>query len=420
MKVTKLLVAALTLSWCLLPAISQAGIKPGVVTLSPMIGGITMEGDQPVDSEGLAYSLGLGYNFTRELGLEAVLGGANLEEEGSGDDVDLWNYRLDALYHFMPERKLVPYLAAGVGGYNLDGDDEFMTNYGAGLLYFLAENVALRADVRHMIGFNESNLENNIIYTAGFKFQFAGTEKPVEKEPMDSDGDGVTDDLDQCPGTPKGAPVDDRGCPLDSDRDGVYDYLDECPGTPAGAPVDSRGCPLDSDADGVYDYLDECPGTPAGVTVDTRGCPLDSDGDGVYDYLDQCPDTPRGMSVDDKGCSLKLTLRINFDFDQAVIKPEFKSELDKAAAFVRANANVPFILLAGHTDSKGKEEYNQQLSERRAEAVREALINDYDLNPDKLKARGYGETQPVADNDTEEGRYLNRRVELICCIVLPE
>jgi OOP family OmpA-OmpF porin len=126
------------------------------------------------------------------------------------------------------------------------------------------------------------------------------------------------------------------------------------------------------------------------------------------------------MSVDDKGCSLKLTLRINFDFDQAVIKPEFKSELDKAAAFVRANANVPFILLAGHTDSKGKEEYNQQLSERRAEAVREALINDYDLNPDKLKARGYGETQPVADNDTEEGRYLNRRVELICCIVLPE
>jgi OOP family OmpA-OmpF porin len=349
-----------------------------------------------------------------------VLGGANLEEEHGGDDVDFWNYRLDALYHFMPDSKLVPYLAAGLGNYSLDSDDEFMTNYGAGLLYFLGENVALRADVRHMIGFNESNLENNLIYTAGFKFQFAGTEQPIEKAPLDSDGDGVTDDLDQCPGTPAGVPVDDRGCPLDSDGDGVYDYLDQCPDTPQGAPVDAKGCPLDSDGDGVYDYLDECPGTPAGAPVDAKGCPLDSDGDGVYDYLDQCPDTPKGMSVDEKGCSLKLTLRINFDFDQAVIKPEFKPELDKAAAFVRANSDVPYILLAGHTDSKGNDAYNQRLSERRAQAVRQALIDDYDLDPAKLTARGYGEAQPVADNDTEEGRYLNRRVEVVCCAVLPD
>ncbi|MGE4491087.1 MAG: OmpA family protein [Syntrophotalea sp.] len=395
MKITSLIAAACILACCTLPAVSQAEIKTGVLTLSPMLGGITMEGDQPVDSSGLAYSLGLGYNFTPNFGLEAVLGGANLDKKGSGD-ADFWNYRLDALYHFMPENRLVPYLAAGAGGYSLDSDEEFMANYGAGLLYFLGENVALRADVRHMMGFNESNLEHNLIYTAGFKFQFAGTQAPVKKEepvaaaPVDSDGDGVTDDLDQCPGTPKGAPVDAKGCPLDSDGDGVYDYLDQCPGTPEGAPVDAKGCPLDSD------------------------------GDGVYDYLDQCPDTPKGMSVDEKGCELKLTLRINFDFDQAVIKPEYKGELDKAAAFVRANANVPYILLTGHTDSKGKDAYNQRLSERRAEAVRQALINNYGLDPAKLKSRGYGETRPVASNDTEEGRYMNRRVELVCCTVVPE
>ncbi len=390
MNIAKSLVAALVLSLCAMPAISQAELKTGVLTLSPMLGGITMEGDQPVDSNGLAYSLGLGYNFTQALGLEAVIAGANLDEEGSGDDADFWNYRLDALYHFMPENKLVPYLAAGVGGYSLDGDDEFMTNYGAGLLYFLGENVALRADVRHMIGFNESNLENNFIYTAGFKFQFAGTEQPVKKAPMDTDGDGVTDDLDQCPDTPKGAPVDAKGCPLDSDGDGVFDYLDQCPDTPKGAPVDAKGCPLDSD------------------------------GDGVFDYLDQCPGTPKGTLVDDKGCELKLTLHINFDFDKAVIKPEFKGELDKAAAFVRANSNVPFIVLTGHTDSKGKDAYNMKLSQRRANAVRQALITNYGLDATKLKAKGMGETQPVATNDTEEGRYQNRRVELVCCVVLPE
>jgi OOP family OmpA-OmpF porin len=420
MKLSKLLSAALVLTFCALPTLSPAEIKTGVLTVSPMIGGITMEGDQPVDSEALAYSLGLGYNFTENLGLEAVIGGANLEEEDGGDDVDFWNYRLDALYHFMPDNKLVPYLAAGLGGYTLDSDDEFMADYGAGLLYFLGENVALRADVRHMIGFNESNLENNITYTAGFKFQFAGTEPPAKKEPVDSDGDGVTDDLDQCPDTPKGAPVDAKGCPLDSDGDGVFDYLDQCPDTPKGAPVDAKGCPLDSDGDGVFDYLDQCPDTPKGAPVDVKGCPLDSDGDGVFDYLDQCPDTPKGTPVDEKGCELKLTLHINFDFDKAVIKPEFKGELDKAAAFVRANQDVPFILLTGHTDSKGKDAYNMKLSQRRAEAVRMALINDYGLDANKLKAKGMGETQPVASNETEEGRYQNRRVELVCCVVLPE
>lgn len=231
------------------------------------------------------------------------------------------------------------------------------------------------------------------------KFQFGGKEEapaPVAAAavaaptPMDSDGDGVTDDLDQCPDTPKGVKVD------------------------------AKGCPLDSDGDGVTDDRDQCPGTPKGVKVDGKGCPLDSDGDGVADDIDQCPNTPEGIVVDDKGCELKLTLHINFGFDQTAIDPEFKSELDKAAAFVRENEQAPYILLAGHTDSIGNEDYNQRLSVQRAEAVRQALIKDYGLDADKLVARGYGESRPVADNETEEGRYQNRRVELICCAVLPE
>jgi bacillopeptidase F len=131
--------------------------------------------------------------------------------------------------------------------------------------------------------------------------------------PTDTDGDGVTDALDQCPGTPAGEAVDAQGCAmsqLDEDNDGVSDALDLCPGTPAGQAVDGNGCPLapvDSDGDGVTDDLDQCPGTPAGEAVDAQGCAmsqLDEDNDGVSDALDLCPGTPAGEAVDGSGCPL--------------------------------------------------------------------------------------------------------------------
>jgi OmpA-OmpF porin, OOP family len=147
--------------------------------------------------------------------------------------------------------------------------------------------------------------------------------------------------------------------------------------------------------------------------------PMDSDGDGVTDDRDQCPNTPMGELVDADGCTLKLTLHINFDFDKADIKPEFKPDLDQAAAFIRKNANVPYILIAGHTDHIGTVEYNQELSEKRAQNVRQYLIDNYGINPDRLGAKGYGKSQPVASNQTDAGRYQNRRVEIICCVLKP-
>ncbi|WP_419213602.1 gliding motility-associated C-terminal domain-containing protein [Maribacter sp. X9] len=128
----------------------------------------------------------------------------------------------------------------------------------------------------------------------------------------DTDGDGVTDDLDECPNTPTGEAVDATGCSdsqKDADGDGVTDDLDECPNTPMGEPVDSSGCSdsqKDTDGDGVTDDLDECPNTPMGEPVDTNGCSdsqKDTDGDGVTDTLDECPNTPTGEPVDSSGCS---------------------------------------------------------------------------------------------------------------------
>jgi OOP family OmpA-OmpF porin len=208
----------------------------------------------------------------------------------------------------------------------------------------------------------------------------------------------------------------------DSDGDSVPDDLDKCPGTPKGVKVDASGCPLDSDGDGVPDYLDKCPDTPKGVKVDASGCPVvkDSDGDGVPDDLDKCPGTPKGVLVDESGCELKLTLHVNFDFNKAEIKPEYEPEMERAARFIREHANVPFLLIAGHSDSVGKDAYNQELSEKRAAAVKQHLVEHHGISADKLKSRGYGETKPVADNSTPQGRAENRRVEIVCCAVIPE
>jgi len=229
----------------------------------------------------------------------------------------------------------------------------------------------------------------------------------------DTDADGVKNYKDDCRGTAAGGIVDDRGCEIDSDGDGVVDRLDECPGTTAGAVVDSRGCEVDSDNDGVPDSRDRCPGTPAGAKVDQYGCELDSDSDGVVDSIDKCPNTPQGTPVDHVGCELADEYRldgVNFEFDSATLTADSIAKLDDAVTILKRNADDK-LEIAGHTDSQGAEDYNQGLSERRAQAVADYLIA-HGANGANLTVKGYGESHPVADNGSMEGRAANRRVEL--------
>jgi outer membrane protein OmpA-like peptidoglycan-associated protein len=268
--------------------------------------------------------------------------------------------------------------------------------------------------------------------------------------PTDSDRDGVYDGLDQCPGTPAGAHVNARGCPADTDGDGVLDGLDQCPNTPAGASVDATGCPTDADGDGVPDGLDRCPATPAGASVDTAGCPLDSDKDGVPDGLDKCPNTPPGVEVDDVGCQrfkdsdgdgiddakdkcpstapgtrvdaagcpilftperTPVILRgVMFETDKSALKPESFTVLDIVAQSLNANPDIR-IEIAGYTDNTGSAATNLRLSQARADAVR-AYLGSRSVTQDRMVAKGYGATNPIASNTTSAGRAQNRRVEL--------
>lgn len=199
--------------------------------------------------------------------------------------------------------------------------------------------------------------------------------------------------------------------PVDSDGDGVADGDDQCPDTPQGVKVDDKGCPLDSDGDGVADYMDKCPDTPKGAPVDANGCPLDSDGDGVADYMDKCPNTPAGATVDSEGCLKELILRnVHFELNSAQLTTESRETLAPIADALKDRPDIKELVVVGHTDSSGSASYNQQLSEKRAQSVADYLESAGVKV--KITAKGMGETSPVADNSTTEGRAENRRVEL--------
>jgi outer membrane protein OmpA-like peptidoglycan-associated protein len=235
--------------------------------------------------------------------------------------------------------------------------------------------------------------------------------------PRDADGDGVVDANDKCPSTPAGTAVDATGCPRDADGDGVADALDRCPNTTAGTVVDATGCPNDLDHDGVVDTFDRCLGTPAGVRVDVTGCPWDGDADGVPDAADKCPNTPVGTNVDAVGCTVLfreskglLLQGVNFRTGKSILLPESRVILDRVAESLVANPHVR-VEVGGHTDITGNKATNQRLSQARAEAVRQYLISR-GVAPDRITAKGYASTRPIADNTSVEGRAANRRVEL--------
>ena len=243
--------------------------------------------------------------------------------------------------------------------------------------------------------------------------------------PHDSDGDGVYDGLDQCPGTPKGATVDAKGCPHDSDGDGVPDGIDQCSDTPKGASVDAHGCPLDSDGDGVLDGIDQCPNTPKGATVDAKGCPSDSDGDGVPDGIDQCPNTPAGLKVDAMGCPIEVTEKetemldtgtirlqnVNFETGKAALLPDSYTALDEVGGILLKWPQLS-IEIGGHTDSRGRAEKNQALSEARAKSVKDYLVDKYPgLATAQLSTKGYGSSRPLVPNTSALNMSKNRRVE---------
>jgi len=321
-----------------------------------------------------------------------------------------------------------PSLGVG-GGYTWVGDVGFGTaNALASVRFWVGENVNLNFQSTYKHGFEDYGIQH-FQHSVGIGFKFGG---------KDTDGDGIYDVEDECPETP-GLP-EFNGCP-DSDGDGIEDRNDACPDTPGVA--EFNGC-ADSDGDGIADPQDACPTIPGiaalngcpdadgdGITDADDGCPneagpranngcpyQDRDNDGVLDKDDQCPDVPG--TVANNGCpevTVEIINQLNeysktilFDTGRSTIRPESYAVLQNIVDIMKEYPTASF-LIEGHTDSQGRESTNQKLSESRAAAVRDYLTT-IGMEGNRLSSVGYGESRPIAPNNTKAGRQQNRRVEI--------
>jgi len=391
----KLGVAAACLVFlCMVTTASAENNRAGAFTVSPFAGKFLFDKHTDYDDD-LIFGLGLGYNLTKNIAAELSYGRVNTDRlDNGGNEVDgaFDLYRLEGLYHFTnicPKGGFVPFLAIGAGMASFDAvpgrtgrDNDFAADYGAGFKYFVNPDVALRADVRHLLNFKGSDEEydSNWFYTFGLTVLFGG-EKAAAPAAVVAPAE-----------EPAPAPAPVAPAPVDSDNDGVTDDLDKCPDTPAGVTVDSAGCPVDSDGDGVADYLDKCPNTAAGTKVDAQGCPA----------------TEKAVVTEEGTMSFGI---IYFDTAKSTIKPQSRPVLQDVADYLKKYPEVK-LEVQGHTDSVGTDAFNQKLSEARATAVRNYLIGQ-GIAGDRLTTEGFGESKPAASNATKEGRAKNRRIEFM-------
>jgi OmpA-OmpF porin, OOP family len=352
---------------------------------------------------------------------------------------DLAYYGIDAIikYSFQEMLKskwLDPSINVG-GGYNFVGDASAgSVNGGIGLAFWLTDQVGISLQSTYKHSFDDTRVANmdvpsHIQHFAGLTFKFGGKdtdgdgiydkddacpEEPGLKEFQgcpDTDGDGIADKDDACPNEAGSKEL--NGCP-DTDGDGIIDSEDTCP-TEKGTKI-MNGCP-DADGDGVADKDDACP-TVAGPR-ENKGCPWpDTDGDGVADKDDACPTVPG--TVANNGCPevtddamKKLNeygKTILFNSGKASFQKQTMPVLQAMTAILKEYPTAKFSL-EGHTDSVGAESMNLKLSEERAAAIKNFLVEN-GIAADRLTSKGFGETMPVDSNKTAKGKANNRRVEV--------
>lgn len=331
---------------------------------------IDADSDRLVDDEVVGGALGFGYSLSEHFNVEFDLQKLNMNgDPSSNPDQDQTAVNLNLMNVYNRSGLFAPYLLAGAGIVNTDVNDgsqdhdDLQLQGGAGVLTRLwGDRLSLRTEVLYRWQDASSSL-NDVLVNAGFSVALGS--KAEAAAPV---------------AAVLAAPV--VVAPKDSDGDGVVDGTDKCPGTVAGAKVNAQGCELDGDADGVVDRLDECPGTPAGAKVDARGC------------------------------EESLVLRgVVFDNDSSKITAQSEMILAAVADILGKRTHFKHIEVRGHTDSVGTDQYNQKLSQRRADAVKSYLVSK-GLAAGLFTTKGFGESEPIAPNDTADGREQNRRVTL--------
>jgi outer membrane protein OmpA-like peptidoglycan-associated protein len=318
---------------------------------------------------------------------------------------------------------VAPFLTAGVGRLGVisrpvGADSDVAWDLGVGAKAALTHALSLRLDLRDNLTAKTGGdgQAHSFEFLLGLSAVIERTRKEPPPPPADTDHDGVLDRDDKCPSEMGVAP---GGCPADSDGDSVLDRDDYCPKEAGPAP---KGCPIvdpDPDKDGVPLPCDAC---PEEVGVKPDGCPIrDKDGDGIFDDKDKCIDTPETKNgfEDEDGCPDTLPEKIKkftgvvegiyFDQGKATIRKQSTPVLDGAVKVLKEFPSIN-MEISGHTSSEGDKAFNQKLSEERAASVKQWLV-DKGIPGDRIKTRGAGADEPIADNKTAAGKGKNRRIE---------
>ena len=328
----------------------------------------------------------------------------------------------------LPTMSIVPFLLVGggrmgAGANSMGSDSDPLFHFGGGVKVPLDEIVGVRLDVRDNLTQKNNADDGTLTHHPEILAALTLTlDRSAKKEPppppQDSDGDGFADPDDECPNEPGVAPKGCPSCPTpDTDGDGFLDPDDQCPREAGIAP---DGCPdKDPDKDGVLNPDDKCPDV-AGVAPD--GCPdNDPDKDGIPDPADKCPAKPetRNGYQDTDGCPDEVPEAvkkftgviqgIEFDTGLATIRPGSRPTLDGAAKVLTDFPDIR-VLISGHTDNVGQRDKNLTLSQNRAASVKKYLVAK-GIKGDRIKTRGAGPDEPIADNKTPAGRQKNRRIE---------
>jgi OOP family OmpA-OmpF porin len=363
----------------------------------------------------------IGYYPLSFLGIEGEGMASGSKVKNTPNQAVLYGYRAFVVLQ-APTPWVSPFLVGGYGrlggvSHAMGGDVDQGWMFGAGAKIPLTHILAFRLDFRDNLTPNDhvgNGQGHSFEVLGGLSATIERSRKEPPPPPPDSDHDGIIDAQDKCPNDAGVAP---DGCPPDTDGDGILDRDDYCPREPGIAP---NGCPdLDTDKDGVPLPCDACPNEP-GVKPD--GCPIrDRDNDGILDNVDKCPDQPETKNgfEDEDGCPDKIPDAVQkfsgvvpgiyFKQGSAVIRKDSKPTLDQAVRVLQQYPSIGFEI-SGHTSSEGDASVNDKLSQDRADAVKQYLV-DQGIDPKRIKTHGYGSTQPIADNKNKLGREKNRRIE---------
>jgi len=465
--IMKKIAPVLLVSAFLVPLNAHAGTKAGSVELSPFAGYNFFEKGQNLENRPV-FGGRVGYYFTDSFGIEGTGEFTNSQVDNKStqftregqftspdDGVKVTKYHLDLIYNFMPESKFNPFVVAGYGATHyspkINNKNMSIVDYGVGAKYWVAENIALRVDVRDHLLLDEQI--HDVETTLGVVFRFGGNEKAAvaQSEPEPSTPPTVVKEEAPLVAAPAAEPTPERmkycvslGIEYDINKDDIRpqyhdevakvgDFMQKYPTTTAviegyADEVGSADYNMKLSqrrAESVVKYLEVRFGiAPTRLSAKGYGKtqPIATNATDAGKQKNRRINAVIDCALDVKDIALPperlcVTLKVEYATDSTKFNARYNDEINKVGEYMKKYPTTTAVI-EGHTDNVGSSEYNMKLSQQRAENVVNYLVENSGIDRSRLSAKGFGSTRRIAYNNTSEGRQKNRRINaIIDCVI---